>query len=82
MKEETKVQKLKPMIEAALFMTNEPISVDALSKMLKLSSDIIFKVIHELRNEYSSENHGVYIFEAASGYQMKVKPDYAGTDSV
>jgi len=76
MKEETKLQKLKPAVEAALFMTSENISLEQLSKMFRVSPDIILKIIQELKSEYNSENHGVHVFETSQGYQMKVKPEY------
>jgi len=77
MKEETKVERLKPQIEAALFMTNDVVSIAHLSKMFGADPKIVEKVVFELRLEYNKPEHGVQIFETGSGFQMKVKPDFS-----
>ncbi len=69
--------RLKALIEAALFMTNEPISLEELSKMLKHETSLIKNLIDEMRKEFAERNRGVHILETSTGYQMKVKPEYA-----
>ncbi len=76
MKTEEKVRTLKPLIEAALFMTNDIISAYRLSRMFKVSPNIIQNVIDKIKEEYDDPNHGIYVFGTSEGYQMKVKPDY------
>ena len=76
MKREEGAQSLKPLIEAALFMTNDIISAYRLSRMFKVSPNIIQMTIDKLKQEYEDANHGIYIFSTSEGYQMKVKPEY------
>ena len=76
MSKEEKVRTLRPLIEAALFMTNDIISSYRLSRMFKVSPNIIQNVIEKIKEDYSDPNHGIYVFETSEGYQMKVKPDY------
>jgi len=76
MSKEEKIRTLKPMVEAALFMTNDIISTYRLSRMFKVSPNIIQNVIDKIKQEYDDPNHGIYVFETSEGYQMKVKPNY------
>lgn len=69
-------ERLKAMVEAALFMSNEPINLEDLSKRLKRSPDQIKQVIEEFKIEYQAEAHGIYLLETSIGYQLRVKPDY------
>lgn len=77
MKKEEKIRSLKPLIESALFMTSDIISVHRLSRMFKVSPNFIQRVIDDLKEQYNNPNHGIHIFETSEGYQMKVKPEYA-----
>ena len=76
MKQEEKIRTLKPQIEAALFMTSDIISTYRLSRMFKVSPNIVQRVIDKIKEGYEDTNHGVHIFETSEGYQMKVKPEY------
>lgn len=70
-------EKLKSVIEAALYMSNEPISVEELSKMFKSDVNEIKAVIIELKKELEAAHHGVYLLETSNGYQIRVKPEFA-----
>ena len=71
-----KVEKLKPAIEAALFMSNEPISIKRLSKMFDKDQEKIKEIIEEFKREFEEKNHGIYILETEQGYQIRVKPEF------
>ena len=68
--------KIKPLVEAALFMANKPVSIENLSKMLKRKPEPIKEVIENLKEEFKDETHGIYILETKEGYQIRVKPEY------
>jgi len=72
-------EKLKSAVEAALFMANEPVSIQKLSKMLKRSPEKIREVIEEFEKEFEKTEHGVHIIETKQGYQIKVKPEFASS---
>ena len=76
MKKEEKIEDLKPKIEAALFMSNQPISLEKLKKLFGKSIGILKSVLDGLKQEYESENKGIHILETIEGYQIKVKPEY------
>ena len=65
MKKEEKVRSLKPLIESALFMTSDVISVHRLSRMFKTSPNFIQRVIDDLKKQYDDPNHGIHIFETS-----------------
>ena len=71
------LERTKALVEAALFMTNDPISVEKLSKLLNQKPEIIKIAISELRADYQRRDRGVYILETDTGYQLKVKAEYA-----
>ena len=70
-------EKLKSIIEAALYMSNEPISAEELAKMFKTDINEVKAVIIELRKELETAHHGVYLLETSNGYQIRVKPEFA-----
>ena len=76
-----KDEKLKASIEAALFMTNQPISIERLSKIFKRDPERIKEVIEEFRAEFQKDEHGIHILETSIGYQIRVKPELVSTVS-
>ncbi|MFH0929396.1 MAG: SMC-Scp complex subunit ScpB [Candidatus Aenigmatarchaeota archaeon] len=70
-------EKLRSSIEAALYMSNEPISLKDLSKMFKSDEEKVKDIIEELKKEMGLSSHGVYILETIQGFQIRVKPEYA-----
>jgi segregation and condensation protein B len=72
-----KSEKLKSAIEAALYMCNDPISVEGLAKMFKADVNEVKFVIDELKKEFEGEHHGVHLIETATGYHIRVKPHLA-----
>ena len=72
-----KSDRLKSAIEAALFMSNDPISADDLAKMFKSEAIEVKEVLDELKRELEEAHHGIHLLETESGYQIRVKPELA-----
>lgn len=72
-----KKENLRAAIEAALFMSNEPISARRIAGLFKARTDSVKEIIDELKAIYLNDDHGVYILETEHGYQMRVKPEFA-----
>lgn len=70
-------ERVKALLEAALFTANDPISIEQLSKLLKQNEHLIRELIAELRSESIQRFRGIYVMETATGYQLRVKPEYA-----
>jgi segregation and condensation protein B len=72
-----RAEKLKSAVEAALFMANEPVSIDDLAKMFKTDAAQMKEVIEEFKKDFENPKRGVYLLEMEKGYQIRVKPEYA-----
>ena len=73
------IQTLIPIIEAALFAYNEPLSLEQLMQLFPKnevpSAAVLQKALDRLQNDYV--NRGVQLSYTASGYQFIVHSDYA-----
>src|SRR3990172_3997863 len=71
-----KVSKLKPALEAALFMSSESLSLQDLAKLTGRGEEEIRKALIEMKTELENEEKGVHILETNAGYVLKVKPEF------
>lgn len=71
--------KLKNIIEAALFAVAHPMSVDQMLKLFddedRPSANIVKEVIKQLQNE--SDGRGIELKEVASGFRFQARQDYS-----
>lgn len=58
------------LIEAILFLENEPVDLQNLAKVSGLSKDVIKNAIDRLISIYAGEGHGIEIIEIGEGYQF------------
>ena len=72
-----KDEKLRSLIEAALYMSNEPLSAEQMSKMFKQNAQSIREAVDDLKAEMNRPDRGVYILETSAGFQIRVKPQFA-----
>lgn len=68
---ERMMQKLA-LLEATLFTTTEPLSLDELQKIMKIRRDEIEKLIGVLEDKYSSPQSGIKLSDVG-GYRLIVK---------
>jgi segregation and condensation protein B len=73
---------LKAKIEAIVYATEAPVSLDQIVKLVKTpeqqESDAkseVRAVLEELVAEYGAEAHGIEIRQVAGGYRMSTKPE-------
>ncbi len=64
------------VLEAVLFASGEPLEVEKLSKTLLVSPEELTDSFERLRKEYSSDSHGITIFNLSGKYQMCSKSAY------
>jgi len=67
---------LKALVEAALFVSSSPISLQTLSKICKADEETLKRILEELKKEYEKEEHGIELAETPQGYEVRVKPIY------
>ncbi len=67
---------LKAVIEAAIYITDEPLSAEQIASAVGQPLDAVTEILDQLAVEYSAPHHGISIRELAGGYQMATKPEY------
>jgi segregation and condensation protein B len=67
----------KALLEAALFVSDKPLSLDRLSAVLGIGSkEEAKKLIEELQKDYFDFDSGIELLETPQGYELRVKPEY------
>ena len=70
---------LAKLLEAALFASAIPVSVESLRLMASHIEDgetTLDQALDELRAHYDNEGHGVELVEVAGGWQILTRPEY------
>jgi segregation and condensation protein B len=69
---------IKPILEALLFISAEPIPIDRLKEILAgVAKNIVFEKLSLLQQEYAQSDRGMQIVEVAGGYQMTTRAEMA-----
>ena len=66
---------LKAIIEAAIYITDEPLTVEQIAGSLDQSEQRVKEILARLVDEYTSADHGLMIREVAGGYKLATKPE-------
>lgn len=67
---------LGAVVEAVIYVTDEPLSADQIATALKQPAARIGKLLEDLTAEYNKPEHGLTIREVAGGYKMSTKPEH------
>jgi segregation and condensation protein B len=67
---------LRAVVEAVIYVTDEPLSADQIATALQQPAAKIGRVLEELTAEYNKPEHGLTIREIAGGYKMSTKPEH------
>jgi segregation and condensation protein B len=73
---ETISAKLKAVVEAAIYVTEEPLSLAQIAAAIEQPVDTVKRVLGELAREYAQEDRGLTIREVAGGFKMATKPEH------
>jgi segregation and condensation protein B len=68
--------KLKAVLEAIIYVTDEPLSLDQICAGLELPRERIMEVLEQLANDYERSDRGLTIREVAGGFKMSTKPEH------
>jgi len=68
---------LKGILEALLFVADEPLSLNRLSEITGETKQAIKDSLEQLRSEYVKKNRGFQLREIAGGYRLYTHPAYA-----
>jgi segregation and condensation protein B len=69
-------QRLRAILEAIVYITEEPLSLDQIAGALQQSKEKVRPVLESLVAEYDQPCHGVTIRELAGGYRMATKAEH------
>ncbi len=75
-REEAPEEALRAVIEAIVYVTEEPASAAQIAEALGRPEQRVRQVLDGLVEEYSQARHGVMIREVAGGFQMTTKPEH------
>ncbi|MCX8116910.1 MAG: SMC-Scp complex subunit ScpB [Desulfobacterota bacterium] len=69
---------IRPILEAFLFVSDSPIALDTLSKLLpEWNEEAILQGLMEIKKGCEAEDRGLELVEVAGGYQLRTKPQWA-----
>jgi len=64
------------VIEALIFVSEEPLSAKTIADVLKEDRDVVQKNLQELQTEFNGRNGGLQLREVAGGWQFATRPEY------
>jgi segregation and condensation protein B len=71
------VELAKPVLEAVLFASQQPLTIEQLLKVLDgISREVIRAAIFQLKEEYAKKSKGICFLEISGGYQFRTKPEH------
>ena len=68
------MQDLARIVEALLFLSPEPVSLDALADACEAPEDEVVEALHRLREHYAEGYRGVVLREVAGGFTLATDP--------
>jgi segregation and condensation protein B len=66
----------KALIEAALFVSDKPLSVEQLNSITGIDEDEIKQILRLLQFELNKDDRGYELVETPKGYEFRLKPEY------
>lgn len=74
---EERMSEEKKLIEAALFMSPKPMTMDELSELTgNTDKDAVRKIVLEIKQQYAERDSGIEIFTMGDSYIMQVNSEY------
>jgi segregation and condensation protein B len=64
------------IVEALIFVSEEPLSVKALAEVLKEERGWVAMAVEELAKEFNGRSSGLTLREVAGGWQFATRPEY------
>ena len=68
--------RLKAMIEAAIYVTDEPLTARQIAGALEQPLEKVSRLLEEIAADYDRPEHGLGVREVAEGYTMGTKPEH------
>jgi segregation and condensation protein B len=68
--------KLKAVLEAIIYVTDEPLSLDQICAAIEQPRDRVIDLLEQLAADYEQPERGLSIREVAGGFKMTTKPEH------
>lgn len=68
--------KLKAVLEAIIYITDEPLSLEQISTAIEQPIERVAEILDQLTADYEDPARGLSIREVAGGYKMATKPEH------
>lgn len=66
----------KAIVEAALFVSENPLTIDKISKISNIPAKELNEIVEEIRKELEVDSHGIQLVMTPEGYQFQVKDKF------
>ena len=66
----------KAVIEAALFVSDKPLTVEQLSKTTGVQQEEVARIVEQIRIDLEVGEHGYELVETPEGYEYRVRTEY------
>lgn len=67
------------IVEAILFLENEPVSIRSISRISELAENVVEEALEKIRDRYSADHHGIELVEISEGFSFSPKEEFWGT---
>lgn len=67
---------LKAVVEAAIYITDEPLTAEQIASALEQPVERVNEVLAQLAEEYSASDRGLSVRALAGGYKLATKPEH------
>jgi len=75
-KQPRSISEIVSIIEALIFVADEPVTVKLLAEVLEEDKETVQAAIEELQNEYEQRSSGLQIREIAGGWQLSTRTEF------
>ncbi len=75
-KQPRSISEIVSIVEALVFVADEPITVKTLSDVLEEDRETIRAAVEELKQEYETREGGLQLREIAGGWQLSTRTEY------
>ena len=73
--EQDEIEKLQSIIEGILFTMGESVPIEQIAMAIDHDVETTRKMIHQMKENYNQEHHGIMIMELENSYQMCTKKE-------
>jgi segregation and condensation protein B len=75
-KQPRSIAEIVSIVEALIFVADEPITIKTLADILEEDREIIEAAVEELKNEYEERMSGLQLREIAGGWQISTRTEF------